>query len=227
MKIIDCEQGSVEWQQARAGIPTASEFGALITPTGEIRKGAMPQSYLAKKIAEWWQGGPILAFNAFDMEQGRILEEEAVPWYESLYDVTINRVGFITTDDGRIGCSPDGLLQDGGIEIKCPKVETHTGYLLDGGLPDDYLPQVHGSMFVTGLAKWTFLSYRRRFPAHILTVERDDKIQRNIAEALGAFLLKFDAAKKRLEEINGAPRPERKVYAPSANPQPEQEGIVP
>ena len=50
MKIIDCEQGSVEWMQARAAIPTASEFDALISPLGEIRKGKMPATYLAKFV---------------------------------------------------------------------------------------------------------------------------------------------------------------------------------
>jgi hypothetical protein len=34
MIILDLEQGTPEWLQARLGIPTASNFGNIITPTG-------------------------------------------------------------------------------------------------------------------------------------------------------------------------------------------------
>lgn len=199
-------QRSVEWMQARAGIPTASEFDALLTPEFKIRTGQMPLTYLAKKVAEAWQGGPLAGFNTFDMDQGNILEEEAVPWYELEFGEVIDRPAFITTDDGRIGCSPDGLLgQDGGIEIKCPEVHTHVGYLLAGELPPQYAAQVHGSMFVTGRKWWKFLSYRRHFPALLLTVERDEEAQEMIAEALEQFLGRFDRAMERLAELNGGP----------------------
>lgn len=227
MKILDVQQGSVEWMQARAGIPTASEFDALVTPEWKIRTGDMPKTYLAKKLAEWWQGGPLLEFNMFDMEQGKILEEEAIPWFELEFNQPVQRVGFITTDDGRIGCSPDGFMhinvtapdpkdlrfEHSGLEIKCPRPETHTGYLLTGTVPKAYLAQVHGGMFVTGAASWQFLSYRRRFPKLVLTVERDANINDCLIEALAKFLDAFDAGKARLCELNGGPpiRPIRPI----------------
>ena len=55
MKVHDVSQGSLEWLQLRAGVPTASEFDSLVSPTWEIRKGDMPRTYLHKKLAEWWQ----------------------------------------------------------------------------------------------------------------------------------------------------------------------------
>lgn len=213
-------QRSLEWMQARAGKPTASEFDALLTPKFEVRKGQMPQTYLAKKVAEAWLGGPLAGFNTFDMDQGNILEEEALPWYELEFGAKVDRVGLCTTDDERVACSPDGLLGDScGLEVKCPEVHTHVGYLLAGVLPPDYAAQVHGSMFVTGMSEWKFLSYCRRFPPLLLTVERDEAIQQSIADALGAFLERFDAAMKRLTEINGGP-PVRKEFAhrPVAEP---------
>lgn len=222
MKILPHPQGSVEWMQARAGIPTASEFDNLISPTGEIRKGQMPQSYLAKKLAEWWLGGPLPCFNSFDMEQGSILENEAVPWYELEYSQKVDRVGLITTDDGLIGCSPDGLLgDDGGIEIKCPQPETHVKYLIGGVLPPEYVAQVHGAMFVTGRPWWRFLSYRRHFPAFMLHVERDEEIQDALAEALAQWLAKFEAAKERMIAINGGEPPRRRPA-----PEPELQPVV-
>lgn len=207
MKIHDVAQRSVEWGHLRAGIPTASEFGALITSEGKVRTGQMPASYLAKKLAEYWLGGPLLTFMSYDMDAGTILEEEAIPWLEFEQGWTIERPGFISTDDGLVGCSPDGWLavQKRGIEIKCPAPETHVKYLLGGVVPEDYVAQVQGSMWVTGLDKWTFLSYRRRFPQLALTVERDETIQNGISEALAVFLAKFKAGKERLIELNGGP----------------------
>ncbi len=220
MIISPHKQGSVEWMQARAGIPTASEFDRLVTPEFKIRDGEMPKSYLAGKLAEAWQGAPLLSAVTFDMDMGNILEDEAIPWFELEYGKPVERVGLITTDDGLIGCSPDGLIGDGnGIEIKCPRVETHVRYLLDGKLPKDYGPQVHGAMFVTGRPCWTFLSYRRHFPPLVLTVERDEEIQEKLAEALALFLAKFQTARERLEEINGGP-PRRRHVQRTFDPDP-------
>lgn len=222
MKILPHPQGSVEWQIARAGIPTASEFDNLISPTWKIRTGEMPRTYLAAKLAEAWLGGPLIGFNTFDMEQGRILEEEARPWLELELEMAVQSVGLITTDDGRAGCSPDGVVMEPagtfGIEIKCPQPTAHVKYLLSGEVPHEYLAQVHGGMYVTGFDSWKFLSYRRNFPKLLLAVERDEEIQEQIGEALGTFMEQFEEQMKRLEEINGGP-PKRRA-APIPQPEP-------
>lgn len=224
-------QGSVDWMLARAGIPTASEFGNLVSDTFEVRKGEMPKTYVAKKLAEAWLGGPLAEFNTFDMDQGKILEEEALPWYEFETGTKVRRVGLITTDDGRVGCSPDGLadveLQPGepptGIEIKCPRVDTHIRYLLNGGMPKEYGPQVHGSMYVTGAQWWEFVSYSRKLPKIHLPIGRDEKIQRAVGEALAAFLAAFDSGWARLCEMNDGP-PKRKTVTP-LHPPPMQNHV--
>lgn len=223
------KQKSVEWMQARAGIPTASEFDALVTPEWKIRDRQMPETYMDKKLAEWWLGGPLPGFNTFDMEQGSILEEEARPWFEWEYQKKVDEVGLILTNDGKVGCSPDGLIgDDAGIEIKCPEPHTHVGYLRRGEVPKDYVAQVHGSMFVTRRPYWYFLSYRRNFPQLVLKVERDDKIQAVLAEALGAWLEKFEQGKKVLCERNGGP-PARKPfqYPPLPKIEPQFESVLP
>lgn len=222
MKIHDVKQKSVEWMILRSGLPTASEFDALLTPLFKVKTGEGPKTYLHKKLAEWWQGGPLLGFNVFDMDQGQMLEEQAVPWYELEFNTKIDRVGFCTTDDGRVGCSPDGLLgDDSGIEIKCPAVHTHVGYLLAGVIPPDYAAQVHGCMYVTGRKSWKFLSHRRHFPPLVLEIPRDEEIQEKINEAIQTFLEQFEEGKQRLIEINGGP-PKRVAYVPPQQTAPEQ-----
>ena len=223
MKILDVEQGSLEWLSARSGIPTASEADALITPLWKIKTGDGPRTFLVQKLAEWFQGGPLPSFESFAMEQGTILEAECIPWFEFTHNAAVRRVGFITTDDGLAGCSPDGLLSDEeGIEIKAPQADTQVRYLLDGVLPKQYEIQVHFSMFVTGFKRWRFLSYRRNFPAFLLTVERDEEKQAIIAEALDRFHQVFDDAKEQLIAINGGPpRTVQTPKAPPVEPDPE------
>lgn len=228
MKIIECEQSSLEWLVARSGVPTASEWSELVTPEFEIRKGEMPKTYLNQKIAEVWMGGPIAGAMTIDMEFGKILEEEAVPWYEFEFSEPVRRVGFVTSDDGRIGCSPDGLIADGGLEIKCPMAHTHVGYLRNGEVPKQYRAQVHGSMLVTGAPWWKFVSYRRGFPPLVKLVERDEKIIETLKQAVDVFLEELEKGVQRLEEMSGKKRPDKPVFAPQPKlePKPEVEDFL-
>lgn len=224
MKIHAVEQRSVEWMLLRSGIPTASEFDALVSPEGKIRTGETPKTYLHKKLAEKWQGGPLAGFNTFDMDVGTIVEGEALPWYEFEHGVSFEKVGFITSDNGQFGCSPDGWnsKEQFGIEIKCPAVHTHVGYLLGGKLPKDYIAQVQGSMFVTGAQQWKFLSYCRHFPQLVLTVERDEEFQEALGQALSDFAFALEAGFSTLTRQNGGP-PKRMIPKPDriVTPQPD------
>lgn len=201
MKIhSDIFQGSLDWIKLRFGKVTASELDNLVTPEFKLRTGEMPYTYLCTKVAEALHG-PLPGFDVFDTEQGRILEEEAIPFFELTYNRDIRRVGFIENDPATAGCSPDGLLgEDNGIEIKCPSAQVHVKYLLKGTVPKDYLAQVHCSMFVTGFPRWTFFSYRRKFPPLVITVERDEEIISKIGVAVSTFRASFDEA---MESIRG------------------------
>jgi len=207
MKILEVTQGSEEWLRARAGIPTASEFGNLVTPLFKVRTGDMVDTYLCRKLAEKWIGGPLpTTYSGGAMEQGNLREEEAIPWYEFTTGRRVDRVGFVTTDDGRIGCSPDGLFAEGGgIEVKCPDLHTHVGYLLEGELPEHYRAQVQGTMLVTGAEEWTFLSYAPKLPPLVLTVNRDEKAIDALTQALEQFNERLETGFARLVELNGDP----------------------
>ncbi len=202
MKIHDVQQGSGPWLALRLGIPTASEFDNLITPLWKIKTGEAPKSYLYQKICEKFMGAFADGGSSFAMGQGSIMEHEAIPWFAFTHDMPVQRVGFCTTDDGRIGCSPDGLIGDeGGIEVKCPSPTTHLRYWVEGVLPKEHAAQVHGSMYVTGAKFWYFLSYSRQFPAFLIRVERDEAIQTAIGEALSGFLHDYDQLYSKLKTI--------------------------
>lgn len=205
MKIHDVSQKTLDWMMLHVGIPTASGLPNLVTADFELRKGEMPKSYLHLKLAEAWLGRPVLDLSTFSIEQGEIVETEARPFFELETNQKVREVGFITTDDGLAGASPDGLIGDDcGLEIKCPSAQVHVKYLVTGELPKDYAAQVHGSMYVTGFPRWMFLSYRRGFPPLILTVKRDEAIIAKIGEAVAEFHRNFAAARERIESYSNA-----------------------
>lgn len=207
MKILNVRQGSSDWLEARMGLVTASELKNLITPKMEPRKWSteMPNTYLAAKLSEKWRGDPYEGFVSADMENGSIREKQAIPWFEGIYEVKIRRVGFVISEDGSFGCSPDGLFDaPAGIECKIPTPKTHTKYLIAGGVvPDEYLPQVHGSIFGCESEYWMFLSWRPDFPKLVAMVDRDEKICSTISEVVGEFNERFKRAWKRMVEMNG------------------------
>lgn len=198
MKVYrDIEQGSDEWKAIRKGKPTASSFSNIITAAkGELSTSA--GVYIRELISQsfcpdWedWQG------NKFT-ERGKEFEDEAREAFVVETGLEIERVGFCVADDGVCGCSPDSLIIFGsqyvaGLEIKCPSPKVHVGYVLDGGLPDDYKQQVHGSMAVTGLEEWHFWSYFPGMRHHHYLVKHDDYTN-NLADALQTFIAEYKKA---------------------------------
>jgi hypothetical protein len=168
--VIDCEQRTREWYQARAGVLTASEAADMLAKP--LKSGGEPacrRDLRVRKALEQLTGKPAEenSFVSFDMKRGADMEPEAFGAYEAETGCLTRRVGFLRHVTLPIGCSPDGIVGDfdGGLELKCPKQATHWGYLqLGGTLPADYLPQITHSLLVSGLPWWDFASYHPDFP---------------------------------------------------------------
>ena len=209
MIVHDVQQGTEEWKSLRLGIPTASELDNLITDAGMPRKGEMPRTYRAVKLAERWTGAPLQSFGGGVIEQGKIGEAEAVSRYEFDHDCKVERAGFITTDDKRFGCSPDGVVSNAyGLEIKCPQPVNHIKWLLAGGVPDEHILQCHGGMYATGMDRWRFVSYCPGFPMLVADVARDGDMIDAISEALEAFHEQLEQDYARLIELRGSKKEE-------------------
>ena len=201
MKIIDVEQRSPDWWKCRRGIPTASGFDMIIQPI-KMGPSTSQEKYINRLIAERFstiwpvEGGYVSP----EMSHGIETEQTAREVYEMAHGVTVQQVGFCLSDDGRFGCSPDGLVgDDGGIEVKCPLPETHVKYLRDGKLPDDYKTQVHGELLVTGRQWWDFISYSEGLPTFQIRVVRGD-FTTLLGEYVKSFCDKLDAAIEQIRE---------------------------
>lgn len=181
MRVLDLEQGSEEWLKARCGVVTASNFSKVFTTAGKLstsRDGLVNQA-----VAESLMGKPVEMFKSEAMQRGNDLEPQARAMAELLLDVDISELGLVKMDKHEIGCSPDGVWKDDGIEIKCPNAATHIGYLRAGKLPTTYVQQVQGTMLVLHLEQYHFLSFHPDLPPFLITVRRDDKLL-NLAEPL-------------------------------------------
>lgn len=192
-------QGHINWFKLRMGKVTASELGNLLTPKFELRKGETPKTYTFEKAAEVLRGEPMIHTGSWQTEQGQIRQDEAIPWLAIEKDWDIEEGGFIESEDGRMGCSPDGMCETFGVEVKCPEPTTHVRYLYEGKLPDAYVCQVMGSLYVTGFSKWVFCSYCRKLPALVLEIYPDDKAFEAIEGALKSFDALFAETRKRVE----------------------------
>ena len=181
MRILDHEQRSDEWYAARLGVPTASSFSRLITPTGKPAAGG--DSYIDELIAEKITGKAIEIPVTYAMTRGITIEPEARKNYEFIHDCTVYEVGLCLHDELEAGASPDGLIgEDGLLEIKCPLAHTHIGYLREGRLPPKYNAQVQGQLWITGRQWCDFMSYHPDMKIFIVRVKRNEKFIATLEE---------------------------------------------
>ena len=191
MQILTCEQRSPEWYAARRGVPTASEFGNIITPK-KMEYAAAADTYINQLIDELMRPEAGRGFTGNrHTERGVLLEDEAREYYAFEQDVVPQQVGFILNDAGTLGCSPDSLIQRvGGLEVKCPDGPTHVKWLRAGGVPDEHKPQVHGSLVITGREWWDFLSYCPGYEPLLVRVTPDgftEKLRTHLDRFLGEY----------------------------------------
>lgn len=200
MKTYDVEQNTPEWFDVRKGIPTASEFHRILTPTG--KKSAQATGYMEKLLAEIILGKPVQTFEKTPwMERGNELEQEASDYYEFENGVEVKKIGFCTDDLGLYGCSPDRLVgEEGGLEIKVVAPNTQVSYLLSGKFDNDYKPQIQGTLLITGRKWWDWQSYCPEMPAVKFRIERDEAYIAELKAELEIFNKKLEESKQSLKD---------------------------
>ena len=203
MKIHNCEQCSPEWHQLRLGIPTASEFHKIMTAK-KRQLSTQSAGYMNTLLAEWMLGEPLEAFESPWMERGKALEAEAVRSYEFDRDCTALAVGFVTTDDGMIGASPDRLVGDVGLlEQKCPSAPVHVGHMLNMALDDDHITQVQGQLWVSEREWCDVQSYYPGLPSVIVCAQRNEEFIKDLSTCVRSFVEVMQKARETLAQRYG------------------------
>lgn len=219
MKIHTIEQRTPEWLALRAScFVTASEAAAFFYKT-DARSESARLNYIARKLAEPIYSDEGLAGFEFlqkmrekeekqfeyniPVQRGNALESMARDWLAAHTKQDVREVGFVTTDDGVIGASPDGVVGDTishGCEIKSPIPETHIKWLLEGSLPDEHKHQVHCSMIACDVDRWDFLSFCPGLPPLLLT-ERRSKFTADLEAGIRSTHLKYCETKATLARM--------------------------
>jgi putative phage-type endonuclease len=175
MIILNIDQQSEAWHEARCGRVTGTRFKNLVSKdTTDSYKDLVTNiacEIITNKQEETYSNA--------DMERGIELEPVARKEYEVLFDTEVKTIGFLIPDEDHkyhewIGISPDGLLSDNALlEIKCPKMKTHFEYIERNELPSEYRYQVQGQLFVSGLAYCDFMSFVPNMKPFIIRVYPD------------------------------------------------------
>jgi YqaJ-like viral recombinase domain len=154
----DAEQGSDEWIAARRGAITGSRIREA---RDKLKGGQMSKAAIAyaQDVARERCGGiPAPVYVNAAMRTGTEQEPVARMQYESETGYLIEEVGFAATDDGKFGCSVDGLIGADGVWECKTMVSSATLFtaIVDGDI-SAYRDQCLFAMWLLG-RKWVDLS---------------------------------------------------------------------
>jgi hypothetical protein len=192
---FDVDQGSAHWYKLRAGIPTASSFDKIITPS-KMEMSAQRKAYACRIIA-----GRLMNWQAESLDKighiqaGKENEPLAVQQFEFVTETETKKVGFVTSDDGRFGASPDRVagIHESSVdlvaEVKCPTVPVQFERLLfeEEKVSLIYRCQVQGQLWVAQADKAAFYSYHPRMPQYLVRTGRDDAFIAKLSAAMEQF----------------------------------------
>ena len=140
------EQRTEEWFAARCGKVTASRVADIIAKT-KTGYSTSRDNYLAQLVCERMTGKPAESYSNSAMQWGTDTEPFARAAYEARMDILVTEVGFINHPRiAMAGASPDGLANEGMVELKCPNTATHLQTLLDRKVPEKYITQMMWQM---------------------------------------------------------------------------------
>jgi putative phage-type endonuclease len=189
-------QGTAEWFNERIGKVTASRVADILA-TIKTGESASRANYRWQLVCERLTGLKEETYTNTSMETGTEREPLARAAYEHLKGVFVTEVGFIPHPNIEMaGASPDGIVEDGLIEIKCPGQNAHGQTLLSKKAPTKYIPQMQMQMASTNTNWCDFVSYNPTFPDHlqlvVVKVVRDPEYILNMEAEIIKFLAEVD-----------------------------------
>lgn len=199
------EQRTDDWFAARLGKVTASRVADVIAKT-KTGYGAGRANYMADLVVERLTGQKASSFTNAAMEWGTEQEPNAKAAYAAKTGILVEDVGFIDHPTVAMsGASPDGLAEDGLVEIKCPNTATHLEYIFDGKPPQKYVTQMQWQMACAGKPWCDFVSYDPRLPERlqllVVRVPRDDDYIKMLEQEVTTFLQELDDKLNKLEKV--------------------------
>jgi len=199
--LIDVDQRSEEWFEARKGYLTASNFGAWLTKNDKTSTKAK-RTAAAQVLAQVAGFPDPPVYETADIKRGIEWEPQAIQEFSRLTGLLVDPIGFAQSKHGLFGASPDGLILTcgEGLEVKCPRASKLIQYHQAGELPDEYRDQVHGTMAVLGCKAYHFFAYHEGLPSFHVRVVRDSYTN-DMLEGLKSFSYYLQAVSQKMQEL--------------------------
>ncbi len=187
MKVYNVVQGSEAWLACRRGLPTASGFHRIFQQSRK-KPSRQRDLYLLELVDAWLTGKSEESFRNKWTERGQQLEPAARFAYEMEHNRAVRRVGFVSTDDGRCGCSPDGLVADDTLlEIKIPSPQIIGAYHA-GAKDPKHTAQIQGSLWITERSQAHLWIYNEAGESILKPIPRDNEWIEEFVPVLNTFL---------------------------------------
>jgi putative phage-type endonuclease len=188
----DIKQNTDAWLEFRKGKVTASRVADVLAKT-KTGVSASRGNYLIELALQRVTGVIEPSYTNDAMQHGKDNEATARVAFEVAHNVFVDQVAFVnhpTIKD--FGCSPDGIIGDSLLELKCPyQSAVHWSYFKDG-CPSKYYTQIQAQMSCTGAKSVWFVSFDPRMPArsqlYIEEVMREEEFIKKMEEEVLKFL---------------------------------------
>lgn len=198
MEIIECEQGSPEWFKHRLG----SIGGSSISSVMAKGQGKMRKNLMYRLAGEILSGQNYEGYSNAHMERGLELEDEARNVYSAVSGNEVRQVGLAVRDKYR-HYSPDGLINNGIIEVKCTIPSVHIDIIIQNEIPPEYRKQCQWGLSICEVEEIDFISYSPTVidkPIWIISRPKDQKLIKEMHEEASKFLFEMAMLIKKVKE---------------------------
>ena len=195
------QQGSADWLMLKLGVLSASNADKIVAK----RDSATRATYMASLISQVCSCVIPEEMNFKAMEHGKLYEPAARDALSvALGFVNIQEIAFMFSDEYlRVGVSPDGLFDNTIVEIKCPfNGENFIKFAAFETNKKDWAWQAQFQLFAGKADEHIFCQYDPRMVLcnnlHYVKTERDEAMQKTLADAIPQFIADMDQALNKL-----------------------------
>lgn len=189
-------QRTPQWYEKRKGKLTGSRINEIIRKRSDGQVSRMREKY-STELAMERLGHEIKKVPLTpDIKRGIRLEPIALEKYSQKIGKSLKLVDFIEHPSiPMAGFSPDAIVGDRLVEVKCPRLDRHMDLFFDKSLANKYLPQIHWGM-AHGYSGCDLVSYCEEAPEGmeliIIDVECDTVYQAELESEARLFLTEVD-----------------------------------
>lgn len=220
------DQGTDDWHRLRAGIPTASNFKSILAK-GD---GAMRRKYLRTLAYERITGEAAESYSNAYMQRGRDLENDAIAAYEQIAGQKVTSVGFVSRGPGwapnegvvvldepdpdltiAVGCSPDGLVPGGAIEVKTMEPHILIECIQLNRFPPGHKAQIQGTIGVGRFGFVDAIGYCPGLPVYIERFRPNLEYITHLADEVSWFIRDLEALIGDIEQYRTTGRVTRRT----------------